>query len=211
MKMSNMFENVKSDSKDFGYNPLYAKKNEVLLASPEVHELMESIAKNFSETAAAYMDMLLEDDGTMKDFPHIKEPNKALLENHRMMAIIANKMDRLENTFKEFNKTIPSKIVVNLCEEDRRLLASQKIKLKDMFKILLPSVAVTSTMFVLSLLALWISGHTYRVARDEYEVKIIQLDKSLQENLEAIEFSEYIKSHNPKIYSKWETVNHSEN
>lgn len=202
MKMSNMFENVKSDSNDFGYNPSTAKKNEELSPSPEVHELMEAIAKNFSETAAAYMDMLLEDDGTMKDFPHIKETNKALLENHRMMAIIANKMDRLENTFKEFNKTIPAKIVVDLCEEDRRLLASQKIKLKDMFKILLPSVAVTSAMFVLSLIALWISGHTYRVARDEYESKIILLDKSLQENSEALKLSEYIKSHYPKLIDK---------
>ena len=66
-------------------------------------------------------------------------------------------------------------------------------------------------MFVLSLIALWISGHTYRVARDEYEAKIIQLDKSLHENSGALELSEYIKTHYPKIYDKWEKENYSFN
>lgn len=67
------------------------------------------------ETPRLDMNILLEDDGTLKDFPHIKETNHVLLKNYKMMENMGGKMDILSYDLKNFNKTIPSHMVVKLC------------------------------------------------------------------------------------------------
>lgn len=96
----------------------------------------------YSESAVAFLDLLLEDDGTRKDFPHMKETNQILLKNYRMMEKMGGKMEILSYHLKNFNKTIPSHMEVVLYEDDRNLIQSFMPKWQTMWKILLPSLLV---------------------------------------------------------------------
>ena len=56
-----------------------------------------------------------------------------------------------------------------------------------------------------------IAYNSYTSLYKEYQEKNELLDQSLNENSEALEFSEYIKFHYPKIYNKWIKINTDEN
>lgn len=198
-----MFENVKSDSYTQVYNPSSAPHND-LTEYQNVAERMEVASRNMSESAAAFLDLLLEDDGTLKDFPHIKETNQILLKNYRMMENMGGKMEILSYDLKNFNKTIPSNMEVKFCEEDLNLIKSFMPKWRTMLKVLLPSLLVVGIVIGIFIGANLIVYNAYTSSYKEFQEKNELLDKSLKENSEAIEISEYIKSYYPKIYGKWE-------
>ena len=77
-------------------------------------------------------------------------------------------------------------------------------KWKSMLKILHPSLLVICIVIGLFIGANLIAYNSYTNLYKEYQEKNEILDKSLKENSEAIELSEYIKSHYTKIYGKWE-------
>ncbi|MCH5227707.1 MAG: hypothetical protein J1F16_07850 [Muribaculaceae bacterium] len=208
--MSNMFENVKSDSHTQDYNPSSVPHNN-LIEYEKVAERIEVATRNMSESAAAFLDLLLEDNGTLKDFPHIKETNKILLKNYRMMENIGEQIDILSYDIKNFNKTIPSHIEMKLCEDDWNLIQSFIPKWKSMLKILHPSLLAVGIVIGLFIGANLIVYNAYTSSFKEFLEKNELLDQSLKENSDAIALSEYIKSHYPKIYGKWEKENHSAN
>ena len=75
-------------------------------------------------------------------------------------------------------------------------------KWKSMLEILLPSLLVVGIVIGLFIGANLIAYNSYTSLYKEYQEKNEILDQSLNENSEAIELSEYIKSHYPKIYDK---------
>ena len=202
MTMNNMFENVKSDSNAYGYNPSTGRHNDPATYQ-NVTERMEVASRNMSESAAAFLDLLLEDDGTLKDFPHIKETNQILLKNYRMMDSMGGKMEILSYDLENFNKTIPSHMEMKLCEDDRNLIQSFIPKWKSMLKILHPSLLVVGIVIGILIGANLIAYNSYTSLYKEYQEKNEIFDKSLKENYEALELYEYIKTHYPKIYNKW--------
>ena len=198
-----MFENVKSDSYAQVYNPSSAPHND-LTEYQNVAERIEVATRNMSESAAAFLDLLLEDDGTLKDFPHIKETNQILLKNYRMMDSMGGKMEILSYDLKNFNKTIPSHMEMKLCEDDRNLIQSFIPKWKSMLKILHPSLLVVGIVIGILIGANLIAYNSYTSLYKEYQEKNEILDQSLKENSEALEFTNYIRAHHPKIIKKWE-------
>lgn len=74
--MSNMFENVKSDSNTHIYNPSSASHTD-LTEYQNVVERMEVASRNMSESAAAFLDLLIEDDGSLKDYPHKRDQSNS--------------------------------------------------------------------------------------------------------------------------------------
>lgn len=208
--MSNMFENVKSDSHTQVYNPSSAPHND-LTEYQNVAERIEVASRNMSESAAAFLDLLLEDDGTLKDFPHIKETNQILLKNYKMMEHMGGKLETLSYDLKNFHKTIPSHMEVELCEDDRNLIQSFMPKWKSMLKILHPSLLVVGIVIGLFIGANLIAYSAYTSSYKEYQEKNEFLDQAIKENSEALQFSEPIKFHYPKIYNKWIKINTDEN
>ena len=146
-----------------------------------------------SESAAAFLDLLLEDDDTLKDFPHIKETNRILLKNYKMMENIGGKMETLSYDLKKFNKTIPFQMEVKLCEDDRDLIKSFMPNWKSMLKILHPSLLVVGIIIGIFIGANLIAYNSYISLYQESQVKNELLDPSLKENSEALELTEYIK------------------
>ena len=120
------------------------------------------------------------------------------------MENIGGKMEILSYDLKNFNKTIPSYMEVKFCEDARNLIKSFMPKWKSMLKILLPSLLVIGIVIGLFIGANLIAYNTYTSSYREYQQKNTLLDQSLKENSEAISFTEYAKSHYPKIYGKWE-------
>ena len=123
------------------------------------------------------------------------------------MENMGGKMEILSYDLKNFNKTIPSHMEVELCEDDRNLIQSFMPKWKSMLKILLPSLLVVGLVIGLFIGANLIAYNSYTSLYKEYQEKNEILDKSLKENADATELSEYIKSHYRKIYGKWEKEN----
>ena len=130
----------------------------------------------------------------------MREPNW----EHINEMFIRTKMDILSYDLKNFHKTIPSSMLMELCDEDRQLIKSFMPKWKSMLKILLPSLLVVGIVIGLFIGANLISYSAYISSYKEYQKKNEILDKSLKENSEAIKLSKYMKSHYPKNYNNWE-------
>lgn len=72
-----------------------------------------------------------------------------------------------------------------------------------MLKIILPSLSVFGMVIGIFMGANLLAYLAYTSSYKEYQEKNEILDKTLQKNSEALELSEYIKSHYPKIYKEW--------
>lgn len=123
MKMNNRFENVKSDSNTYGYNPLSETHNDPT-EYQNVAERIEVASVICLSPRQPYWIFSLKMMTHLKDFTHIKETNRILLKNYKMMEKIRGKMETLSYYLKNFYKTIPSHIKVKLCEDDRDLIKS---------------------------------------------------------------------------------------
>ena len=121
-----------------------------------------------------------------------------------MVEDIGGEMKILSYDLKNFNKTIPSHIEVKFCEDDRNIIKSFMPIWKSMLKIILPSFLVDDISIGLFICSNLIVYNAYTSSYKEFQAKNELFDQSLKENSEAIALSEYIKTHYPQNYDKWE-------
>lgn len=158
----------------------------------------EAIAKNQEELAGVMFETFLDDDGSIKDIAHSAEIISAL---RQTLSAMDRSCERVETTQRE----MPTSIKANLCEDDRNLLDSNFIRLKNLIKLNLPIVIGIGALVGIGLMGSVMVSTAASNKRHKYEQRIMELDRWHQENAEAISFGQFYLENYPKKYREWQT------
>lgn len=158
----------------------------------------EAVAKNQEELAGVMFETFLDDDGSMKDIAHSAEIISALRQTQAAM-------DRTVKRIDVAQRDMPTSIEAHLCEDDRNLLDSNFIRLKNLIKINLPIVIGIGALVGICLMGSVMVSKSATDKRHEYEQRIMELDRWYQENAEAISFGNFYRENYPKKYREWQT------
>ncbi len=158
----------------------------------------ETAVKNQEELAEVLFEIFLDDDGTLKDFAHIKRFESAM---NRATQRLEDVGDRVETAV----QSVPTKIEVRLCDEDRNRIDTNFIRLRNVIKLHLPLVLSLGALVGICLMgSVSVSKSAYD-KRLHYEQLIQELDNWHQENAEAISFGQFYHENSPKKYREWQT------
>ncbi len=158
----------------------------------------EALAKNQEELAGVMFETFLDDDGSIKDIAHSAEIISAL---RQTQAAMDGGVERIEAAQRE----IPTSIEAHLCEDDRNLLDSNFIRLKNLIKLNLPIVIGIGALVGICLMGSIMVSKSATDRRHDYEQRIKELDRWHQENAEAISFGLFYRENYPKKYREWQT------
>ena len=158
----------------------------------------EAIAKNQEELAGVMFETFLDNDGSIKDIAHSAEIISAL---RQTQAAIDRSCERVEAA----QRDMPTSIEAHLCEDDRNLLDSNFIRLKNLIKLNLPIVIGIGALVGICLMGSVMVSKSATDKRHEYEQRIKELDRWHQENIEAISFGQFYRENYPKKYREWQS------
>lgn len=198
--MSNPFDNIPS-SADV---PETINKKDItaLTAAIERFETAvnreETTVKNQEELAGALFEIFLDDDGTLKDFAHTKRFESVM--NHTTHKL-EEACDRVETAV----QSVPTRIEVRLCDEDRNRLDKNFLSWKDMFRLHPWGFLSVGALVGICLMGAIMMCRSASDKKHEYEQRINQLDRWHQDNAEAISFGQFYRENYPKKYREWQT------
>ena len=158
----------------------------------------EAIIKNEEELAGVIFDLLLDDDGSVKDFSHAAEI-RALIDNARKL------QERCIANLGEIIRSIPTSVRAELGEEDRKLLDSNFRSWKDVFRLYLPSFGIVGAIVGIILTGSIMLSNSASDAKREYEQRISQLERWYEDNADAVAFGQFYRENYPKQYRQWHT------
>lgn len=158
----------------------------------------EAIVKNEEELAGVIFDLLLDDDGSVKDFGHAAEI-RALIDNARKL------QERCIANLGEIIRSVPTSVKAELGEEDRKRLDSNVKSWKDVFKLYLPTFGIVGVIVGIVLTGSIMLSNSASNTKREYEQRIGQLDKWYEDNADAIAFGRFYRENYPKQYRQWHT------
>lgn len=158
----------------------------------------EAIVKNEEELAGVIFDLLLDDDGSVKDFGHAAEireliGNAGKLQEHGIANLV------------EIIRSVPTSVRAELGEEDRKLLDSNFRSWKDVFRLYLPSFGIVGAIVGIILTGSIMLSNSASDTKREYEQRIGQLDRWYENNADAIAFGQFYRENYPKQYRQWHT------
>ncbi len=158
----------------------------------------EAIIKNEEELAGVIFDLLLDDDGSVKDFSHAAEI-RALIDNARKL------QERCIANLGEIIRSIPTSVRAELGEEDRKLLDSNFRSWKDVFRLYLPTFGIVGAIVGIILTGSIMLSNSASDAKREYEQRISQLERWYEDNADAVAFGQFYRENYPKQYRQWHT------
>ena len=158
----------------------------------------EAIVKNEEELAGVIFDLLLDDDGSVKDFGHAAEI-RALIDNARKL------QERCIANLGEIIRSVPTSVKAELGEEDRKRLDSNFKSWKDVFRLYLPSFGIVGAIVGIILTGSIMLSNSASDAKREYEQRISQLERWYEDNADAIAFGQFYRENYPKQYRQWHT------
>lgn len=196
--MSNPFDNVPSspDAPEAIDKKTVSRLESLLDRDEQLTTRREAIVKHEEEITGEVYETLLNDDGTMKDFTHSAEIRNLIEKTGKMQ-------QQAEAAFYEIIKSIPTKVVARLSDDDRKTLASNFRSWKDVIRLYLPSIAIVGFTVGIILMG---SIMLYVFAADKketYEQRISQLDRWYDDNAEAVAFGQFYRENYPKQYRQW--------
>lgn len=158
----------------------------------------EAIVKNEEELAGVIFDLLLDDDGSVKDFGHAAEireliGNAGKLQEHGIANLV------------EIIRSVPTSVRAELGEEDRKLLDSNFRSWKDVFRLYLPSFGIVGAIVGIILTGSIMLSNSASDTKREYEQRIGQLDRWYENNADTIAFGQFYRENYPKQYRQWHT------
>ena len=198
--MSNPFENVPSsadvpgaiDKKTVSTLSVIADRFEKAVSRNE------AIVKNEEELAGVIFDLLLDDDGSVKDFGHAAEI-RALIDN-------AGKMqERCIANLGEIIRSVPTSVKAELGEEDRKRLDSNFKSWKDVFRLYLPTIGIVGVIVGIVITGSIMLSNSASDTKREYKQRIGQLDRWYEDNADAVAFGQFYRENYPKQYRQWHT------
>ena len=197
--MNNPFENVPSTAD--GPETIDKKTIATITALVERFETAvsreEASIKNQEELAGVMFETFLDDDGSLKDFAHIKRFESVMNQSTQR---IEGACDRVETTV----KSVPTSIEIRLCDEDRNRLDTNFIRLKNLIKLNLPIVIGIGAFVGICIMGSIMVCNYAANKRHKYEQRINELDSWHQENAEAISFGQFYRENYPKKYREWQ-------
>ena len=143
-------------------------------------------------------DLLLDDDGSVKDFSHAAEI-RALIDNARKL------QERCIANLGEIIRSIPTSVRAELGEEDRKLLDSNFRSWKDVFRLYLPTFGIVGAIVGIILTGSIMLSNSASDAKREYEQRISQLERWYEDNADAVAFGQFYRENYPKQYRQWHT------
>lgn len=158
----------------------------------------EAVAKNQEELAGVMFETFLDDDGSMKDIAHSAEIISALRQTQTAM-------DRSIERIEAAQRDMPTSIEAHLCEYDRNLLDSNFIRLKNLIRLNLPIVIGIGALVGICLMGSVMVSKSATDRRQDYEQRLNELERSHQENVEAISFGQFYRENYPKKYREWQS------
>ena len=198
--MSNPFENVPSsadvpgtiDKKTVSTLSVIADRFEKAVSRNE------AIVKNEEELAGVIFDLLLDDDGSVKDFGHAAKI-RALIDNARKL------QERCIANLGDIIRSVPTSVKAELGEEDRKRLDSNFRSWKDVFRLYLPSFGIVGAIVGIILTGSIMLSNSASDAKREYEQRISQLERWYEDNADAVAFGQFYRENYPKQYRQWHT------
>ena len=189
--MSNPFENVPS-SADLPQN---IDKKTVSALSDLVDRLeksvgrKEALVKNKDELAGVVFDILLDDDGSFKDFLHS-------VEIQNMIDNVRNQQKRTNAKFGEIIRSVPTSIKANLSNEDRKRLGSNSKRCRDLCRLCLPTIGIAALAVGIILTGTLMLTNSASDTKREYAQRINQPDLWYEDK--AISFGQFYRENFPK-------------
>lgn len=198
--MSNPFENVpaSADVPDTIDKKTVSALSGIADRFEKAASRNEAIVKNEEELAGVIFDLLLDDDGSVKDFGHAAEI-RALIDNAEKM------QERCIANLGEIIRSIPTSVRAELGEEDRKLLDSNFRSWKDVFRLYLPSFGIVGAIVGIILTGSIMLSNSASDAKQEYEQHISQLERWYEDNADAVAFGQFYRENYPKQYRQWHT------
>ena len=198
--MSNPFENVPSsadvpgtiDKKTVSTLSVIADRFEKAVSRNE------AIVKNEEELAGVIFDLLLDDDGSVKDFGHAAKI-RALIDNARKL------QERCIANLGDIIRSVPTSVKAELGEEDRKRLDSNFRSWKDVFRLYLPTFGIVGVIVGIVLTGSIMLSNSASDTKREYKQRIGQLDRWYEDNADAIAFGQFYRENYPKQYRQWHT------
>ncbi len=158
----------------------------------------EAIVKNEEELAGVIFDLLLDDDGSVKDFGHAVEI-RGLIDKAR------KQQERDIANLGKIIRSVPTSVKAELGEEDRKRLDSNFKSWKDVVRLYLPTFGIVGAIVGIVLTGSIMLSNSASDTKREYEQRIIQLDRWYEDNVDAIAFGQFYRENYPKQYRQWYT------
>lgn len=198
--MSNPFDNVPSspDAPEAIGKKTVSRLESLLDRDEQLTARKEAIVKHEEEITGEVFETLLNDDGTMKDFTHSAEIRNLIDKTGKMQ-------QQAEAAFYEIIRSIPTKVVARLSDDDRKTLASNFRSWKDVFRLYIPAFGIVALAVSLILTGSLMLMNTAADTKRKYEQRISQLDRWYDDNAEAISFGQFYRENYPKQYREWHT------
>ena len=154
--------------------------------------------KNEEELAGVIFDLLLDDDGSVKDFGHAAEIRGLIDEAWKQQ-------ERGIANLGEIIKSVPTSVKAELGEEDRKRLDSNFKSWKDVFRLYLPTFGIVGAIIGIVLTGCIMLSNSASDAKREYEQRISQLERWYEDNADAVAFGQFYRENYPKQYRQWHT------
>ncbi len=198
--MSNPFENVpaSADVSDTIDRKTVSTLSGIADRFEKAASRNEAIVKNEEELAGVIFDLLLDDDGSVKDFGHAAEI-QALIDNARKL------QERGIANLGEIIKSVPTSVKAELGEEDRKRLDSNFKSWKDVLRLYLPTFGIVGAIIGIVLTGCIMLSNSASDAKREYEQRISQLERWYEDNADAVAFGQFYRENYPKQYRQWHT------
>ena len=158
----------------------------------------EASAKSSEEIAGAVFEVLLDDDGSMKDFGHTCEIRMMLRDEATTRTIFHDRLERQLDS-------IPTAIEATLSEDDRKRLDDNFKSWTDVFRLHLPTFGVIGLVIGICIMGRFLVSHSASNTKHDYENRIGQLDRWYEDNAESIAFGQFYRENFPKQYRDWQT------
>ncbi len=198
--MTNPFDNVPASAKALEEvdNKAVSTLSRLVDRLEKSVERKEAIVKNEEELAGTVFDMLLDDDGSVKDFGHTTEI-RGLIENAKeQQRLVASRLGEIINS-------IPTCVKAEVCDEDRKRLDANFQSRKDVLRLYLPALSIIGLIVGIVLTGSIMLSISATDTKREYEHRINQLDTWYEENADAIAFSRFYRENYAKQYREWHT------
>ncbi len=156
----------------------------------------QAIVRNEEELAGSVFEILLDDDGSLKDFCNTAEIRGMVDDAGKHHRIVAARLGEIINS-------IPTTIKANLSDEDRKSLDTNFQSRKDVFRLYLPALSVVGLIIRIVLTGSIMLSNSAADTKREYEQRISQLDAWYEENADAIAFGQFYRENYPKQYHQW--------
>ena len=191
--MNNPFDNVPSAAKI----PESIDKKTVSTLTNLVDRLeksverKEAIVKNEEELAGVIFNLLLDDDGSVKDSGHTAEIRELIDDTRK-------NQDRSNAFLAEILKSIPRSIKAELGEEDHKRFDFNFKSWKDMFQLYLPTFGIVGAIAGIVLTGSIMLSKSAADTRHQYEQRISRLDRWYEDNADVIAFGQFYRETIPR-------------